>query len=493
MEKETQSTFLSITNKPLIIGLASGLPALLHYYSSNFTQVNSWSQFFFFFSFYVLSAVIILGIVALLLKFIKRNAYYRDQIFITLNLIWFLSLTLYSTIGLGKKRLLVIILVAVLLGFLLKKYINKIVGFQLILALIMLINFAPKLFKHLSYSQDWMQQPDGIETLTFKKKPNIYIIQPDGYVNASTLKHEPYKLDNSSFEDFLESNKFKIYQDFRSNYYSTLSSNASLFAMKHHYFFYPESKVNELYNARSVIAGDNPVVSLFKKNDYKTFLLLQKNYLLVNRPKIMYDYCNVNYSDMSFITRGFGQNHNTLEILPSLIESNKNTSNFYFIEQISPAHIASSKSYSQGKEKERKDYLERLQKTNTWLKEITSLINNKDPEALIVIVADHGGFVGFDATEESRAKQEDSVLVNSIFSSLLAVKWPENDVPDFDYKLKTNVNLFRVISGYLSENESVLNHLEKNSSYNIIEKGADYGVYELINGKGETVFNKVKK
>lgn len=124
---------------------------------------------------------------------------------------------------------------------------------------------------------------------------------------------------------------------------------------------------------------------------------------------------------------------------------------------------------------------------------MTNLIISEDPEALIVLLTDHGGFVGFDTTEESRTKQKDSALVNSIFSSLLVIKWPENNVPSYDDKLKTNENLFRVISTYLSNKIAVLNHLEKDSSYNIIDSESDYGVYELIEEEGNSAFNKEEK
>jgi hypothetical protein len=72
----------------------------------------------------------------------------------------------------------------------------------------------------------------------------------------------------------------------------------------------------------------------------------------------------------------------------------------------------------------------------------------------------------------------------------LAIKWPENNAPDFDTKLKTNVNLFRVLFSYLADNTSYLKALEVDKSYTIIKDGAPAGIYEVINENGEVVFNK---
>ena len=48
--------------------------------------------------------------------------------------------------------------------------------------------------------------------------------------------------------------------------------------MKHHCYNYPINRVSELYNARNVIVGENPVLKVLKNNNYKTHLLLYKSY-----------------------------------------------------------------------------------------------------------------------------------------------------------------------------------------------------------------------
>ena len=138
---------------------------------------------------------------------------------------------------------------------------------------------------------------------------------------------------------------------------------------------------------------------------------------------------------------------------------------------------------------ERLKYLQQLKYTNDWLEEIIDLIQEKDKDALIIMIADHGGFVGMNYTLECKEKQENEDIIRSIFTSALAIKWP-GEAPEFDGELKTGVNLFRVLFSYLSEDESYLNELQEDSSFTIIEKGAPYGVYEYIDNNGNIVFNK---
>jgi hypothetical protein len=262
--------------------------------------------------------------------------------------------------------------------------------------------------------------------------------------------------------------------------------------MKHHQYNNPKPGTNEVYNSRDIIVGENPVISIFNKNNYKTSLILEKSYLLVNRPNLGYDYCNIDYSEVSYLARGFEVDKNVSDDLELAITNNTATNNFYFIEKIAPGHIPTYDWASIGKENGRLAYLKELQGANDWLKDLVERIEKHDKNSLIVIVADHGGFVGLDYTLQCKEKQTERDLVYTIFTSALAIKWP-NEAPSFDNQLKSNVNLFRVLFSYLGDDEQYLNNLQEDKSYSVIEKGAPYGVYELINEKGEVVFNKFSK
>ena len=266
-----------------------------------------------------------------------------------------------------------------------------------------------------------------------------------------------------------------------------------MFAMKHHYHNFPTSKIREVYNARDIIVGDNPVLRILKNNKYKTHLLLDKSYMLINRPDVFYDYCNIQANDLSYFSRGFQLSRDIFSDLKTLHHNSIEQPSFYFIEELSPSHVTNRKSPGNIADIEREKYLERLELTNIWLKNIIDYIEEKDPNSLIVIGADHGGFVGMNTTLEARSKLDDRDLIYSIFTAQLAIKWPDGLAPEYDTNLKTPVNLFRVLFSFLSDNQNFLNNLQEDKSYIQIETGAPFGVYEYINENGEVTFNKIVK
>ncbi|MBU2939662.1 hypothetical protein KO494_08940 [Lacinutrix sp. C3R15] len=477
---------------PIIAAVAAGLFPFVFYYSRNFTLINSWSQFLYFLVYFLVIPIVVFKLAYLLCNKISFFKPAKKFALPFLNFSWATYLLIHVSIGFRIKIIFISILLVLLATFLLYKYFNKVIVFQFVLAIVSAISFLNFFVFNVKNSQKWLVQPDAIEEVVFKKKPNIYLIQPDGYANISELNTGYYNFDNSQFETYLQNKDFKIYADYRSNYYSTLSSNSSLFAMKHHYHNAPVNKVTELYNARDVIVGENPVLKILKNNNYKTHLLLDKSYLLYNRPKLFYDTCNISLKELPFFSKWLAVNKDVLKDFKTNMSINKEANNFYFIEQMSPSHITNRREPGDIAKSEREKYLSKLEETNIWLKQIIDYISAKDKNSLIIIAADHGGFVGMNTTKESLVKSEERDLVYSIFTSQLAIKWPEN-TPEFDAKLKTPVNLFRILFSYLSENESYLENLQEDKSYTFIEKGAPFGVYELINEKGEVVFKELSK
>jgi hypothetical protein len=308
-------------------------------------------------------------------------------------------------------------------------------------------------------------------------------------VNFSELNKGYYEIDNSDFESYLRKNNFTYYNDFRSNYASTLSSNSATFAMKHHYYN-KESSLSESVNSRSILITKNSVLDIFKSNNYKTYFVTEKPYLLLSRPKMGYDRCNISYDDISYIGTGLGEPQDLMLPLKVYLESDKNSPKFFFIEFFNPGHITRRKIDSEGINEEKEHWKRSLNTANDKLKNIISLINKKDPDALIIIMADHGGYVGMKNTIEVYNKTEDRDLIYSIFSSSLAIKWPDNNSPEFDDNLKTAVNVFRVLFSYLGENEKYLQHLQSDDSYVIIRNGAPKGVYQYIDETGKVTFKK---
>jgi len=401
--------------------------------------------------------------------------------------LFLLKVCLYA--GLQKKLIVLIFVVSGVFAFFLYKYLRKIIILQLLLAVIGLFSVIPKVYGQLNYSSEWMKQPDDIENAVFVKKPNVYVIQPDGFVNFSELKKGYYNYDISEFENFLLDNNFVNYSDFRSNYASTLASNSATFMMKHHYYNRGTS-FSEAINARNVLISSNPTLDLFKKNGYITHFLAQKPYLLLNRPKMGYHKSNLSLDDVGYIGTGLGPQRDMMPHLKQFMEEDTDKPKFFFMEIFNPGHIHNQSTNSLGVEEERKKWLEGLDYACEQLVDFITQIKENDPNALIIIVADHGGFVGMEYSKQIYYKTQDRDKIYSIFSSQLSIHWPEGDSEGYDSSISTSINLFRVLFSYLAEDRTYLDHLQEDGSYVILNKDAPQGIYQYLDDDGKVVFNK---
>jgi hypothetical protein len=122
---------------------------------------------------------------------------------------------------------------------------------------------------------------------------------------------------------------------------------------------------------------------------------------------------------------------------------------------------------------------------------MVNLITEKDPEALIMIMADHGGFVGLDYTRQVYTKTSNPEIIYTTFGAMLAIKWPNGEAPTIDSHFKSCVNSFRILFSYLSEDNKYLKHLQEDGSYLILKDGTEAGVYKYIDDNGNIVFKKV--
>ena len=488
--QKTFSGFLNINKQnPILAAIAAGLYPILFYYTNNFTFINTWKHLGFFIVLFLFFPVVVFWLAYRLTRH-KRFLKVNERILPFLNILAFLifiQLCIYAKVYLFIT--LSIVIIAGIFAWFWQNHFQKIMVFQFLLAVLGVFYLVPVIVQQLSYSKEWIVQPDDIEQVVFKKRPNVYYIEPDGYTNFSELDRGYYNVDDSEFKNFLQENGFKLYPNFRSNYSSTLVSNSATFMMKHHYYN-NGFNFNESLDAREIIITKNAVLDAFKKNGYKTHYFAEWSYILANRPQMGYDVCNFDYGDISYLNSGFKEKHEVIPPLKKYITEDPNVPKFFFVEIFSPGHVPAHKNESEGVIKEKEKWVERLQESNKKLTEIINFINEKDPTALILIMADHGGYVGLEYMLETNIKTQERDKLYSALSSNLAIKWPNGEAPIFDSKLKTPVNTFRILFSYLSDNKEYLNHLQEDASYLIINEGAPKGVYKCIDANGEITFEK---
>ena len=109
----------------------------------------------------------------------------------------------------------------------------------------------------------------------------------------------------------------------------------------------------------------------------------------------------------------------------------------------------------------------------------------KDPNALIIILGDHGGYVGFDYTKQIKNKTLNRDLIYSAFSAQLSILWPSEKLKQSSAEIKSTVNVFRHVFSNLAEDPKYIKHLEPNESWNIVLDEEEKGIYKYIDENGQ--------
>lgn len=473
---------------PFLTIFVAGLYPFLHYFNSNLHISNTWKQVLYvsIISFVLPCALLIVSRYVVKLKPIKRFERYRLAF---LNLATLLVLIGFLVFNFKKKATVLMIIIAFVLALFLYKHIKKIVVLQILISLMSLVTLVPVVYFAINQDNDeWASVSDDMLKTKLELTPNIFVIQPDGYVNRSEINKSPYLYDNSSFDSYLAEMGFDYYDHFRSNYYSTTTSNSSMFAMQHNYYSNTFHKSLKTFNSNEAIVGKhNNVLNILNQNEYRTHLFTDNSFFLVDRKPMVFDYCNVEYSKVSWVDCG-PVHADIIEDFNATMDTLNTNKNFFFIEKTIPGHISYYKRNSLGKEGERLRYLERLEDTNEWLKTLINRINEFDENALIIIVADHGGFVGLDYTLEATERPMNELETISTFSSMLAIKWP-SQLANNTLEFKSTVNLFRTVFYGLSRQDEFKITLPNTSYIPMYENGkAEF--YECINANGNVVFKR---
>ena len=465
--KEKFNNFLNDSKDyPLLVGFIAGFYPMVFYCSNNYESINSYQHLLFFSFLFLLVPTIGTYILYKIFNyFSKLNPYKKHLLFVLLIEIMGILLSQVYYFTIKKKLLLGLFIILCFLSLKVYKKYKKVLLFIFLLSIIPFFKcIYIIIYKSSTDTTAWMKQSDSIESIKFKKKPNIYFIEPDGYTGEEIMLSLPYNYKNAMYT-WLENNSFTVYKNTRSNYPITLVSNASMFSMKHHYFGNNLFGEYEVENSRRIIVGNNPVISIFKNNNYKTFFITEVSYFQQNWADQNYDYFNIKNSEIPFFDKGFTMHKDVSSDFKNCLEINKHDQQpkFYFIQKLIPGHIHFD---GTGKKAERNLYLNHIEEANVWIKEMIDLINSRDSSAIILIASDHGGFVGLESDPQMFVEKDKS-LVKSIYSNLIAIKWNDIAHNQYDKKLKTNVNIFRILFSYLSEDKSLLNNLENDGSYNI--------------------------
>ena len=117
---------------------------------------------------------------------------------------------------------------------------------------------------------------------------------------------------------------------------------------------------------------------------------------------------------------------------------------------------------------------------------MVNYISEKDPTAIVILLADHGGWVGLGSYPEMFSTTNPD-QINSIYSTLAAVKWNGHLKQGMDSELRSNVNMFRILFSVLSDNSEFIKYMEDNSSYNLKNGTFSKSVQAVIDDEGNVI------
>ena len=450
---------------PLLVGLVCGFYPLVFYCSNNFWAVNSWQHLGYFLLFFIGIPILVFLALSAVFRMSKTVSRYKLQlVFVTIVMTVGTLMSWAMHLQMKKRILLVLFVISIFAAWKLYRHYKKLLVLILLMSAIPTVNCAIKIVEQ-QQSQEWTQLPDNIGQVSFGKTPNVYMIQPDGYVGRNMMAGELYHFDNP-FYGWLENEGFKVYDGFRSNYPASLTSNSAMFAMRQHRFGKALFPSIEMPHAREVLAGNNNAIQIFKNNGYATFFIVKDDYFQQNLPEQQFDYYNIDADKIPYFSNGKNLEADVFKDLKAAIDTAfTDRPRFFFVEELMPHHVY----FSDSKEAERDSYIEKIKQANVWLEKTITYISENDPDAIIIILADHGGWVGLGSYEEMFSTR-DPDQIKSVYSTLAAIKWNGYLSQGFDEGLTTNVNVFRVLFSILAENSDYLKYLEDNSSY-ILENG----------------------
>jgi hypothetical protein len=324
------------------------------------------------------------------------------------------------------------------------------------------------------------------DQVRFSKKPNVYLIVPDGYPNAEALK-AVFNLDATNFYEHIKLSGFRIHPSNFSNYMHTLASISSLLGMDHHYYRGGIGNMDLLDARKFIVSKQNPVTHIFRNNGYQIHYVHDTQWLFTSGCYVDSCWPMDFWSELNEIELLVPPNLKSIPLLARVTEaitarrvskddeqtrsefmqralehidlmSEQHIPHFTYMHIQEPGHSFPGEQTSEQLTSFRKDYVKQIQIANDELLSIVSHILTHDPSALIIVNADHGawGYGSFNFTKKEILEgTSDDLMALDHLGALLALRWPDS-APQCDKDLRTNVNVFRCIFSYMSESEDIM-------------------------------------
>ena len=473
-----------------LIGFLAGFYASAFHISNNMTMLTAPSIVLMFFCFTIPPIVLIAAVAFSLKAFGKSN--YSATVSVALSLIYLLlvlrpalleidsinfllSLVRIDSGSVIDTSLYVVLssIPAVVVAFIFRDNSKM---FAIILGTMIVAIFGMKVGTHVLSSNvtpetgknwaNWVKYKD----ISLEKKPNIFFIISDAYSSLAFIYEQ--KIDITSFRQFLTDHNFSLYEEVFSSYQQTLNSVPVILNMEHHYYSISVSvDFAEVENsARIISGGDNNFFHILNSNGYRTHNIHQGTYLLLQGSNADYSYPKIgtyvgfksvfgSIFKRDFLTKKDKSSANfsvekVYDEAITHIPDDKSTSSIQYIHLWGPNHSQRELDGKCDEQKELEKYAGRIKETNVILKKLLASIIDKDPDAVIILIGDHGAYI------KNKCQRYDTITtleqLRDRIGILCAIRWPISYDGRYDSKIKTSVNLLRYVLASLAKNETAI-------------------------------------
>ncbi len=325
--------------------------------------------------------------------------------------------------------------------------------------------------------------------IELRQKPNVYLFVLESYHSLPIL-NEVYNVDTSELEGFLKNNNFIIYDNAYSNSPGTLPTFSDLLAMQPLNDF-SRGNMDVLVPIRDLIGGgeNNFVMKTFKQNGYFVeaqyfgaaayYMFAQGPYLdKVDKDPEIWDSISplVPRQDkwLRFFTTTKKDKPQTLEqAIQNALSSKDQLQPFFLLIKTDANHSPSDGTYSWEMAEDwvkAGSYRQMFLSSQVVLARAVQQIITNDPNAVIVLMGDHGAwrYRDFLSPRIDNDKEIDRLclernvtrqnLANDYFSIFMAIRMPGKN-GEISHNLPMSpINLFWHVFAELSEDPSLLKH-----------------------------------
>jgi len=334
------------------------------------------------------------------------------------------------------------------------------------------------------------QIPPALQNLELREAPNIYLFVYDGMPNPRVFREQSLPLE--PMQELFDKYGFKVYEDTYTLGNESLNSMAMTLNISADKYA-SQSKMQDIYSGNSV---SNLVLRAL---GYTSHNLLENyftgTYAMVNADLITEYFPPKELSDVQsdfFLTllRGVLQGEfrfDTKGIMAAdryteadrqnrkheLIRDGKTPK--FVVDQVSkPSHSQNS-----GKclPNETELWIERYRQSLEYLERDLEALHEYDPNAIAIIIGDHGPSLLGDCYVLQNYKREDitAELIWDRIGTMIAVHWPDPEkAAKYDQKLTLNQDLFAVIFAYMADDPTPLKLLPDRtfSGYGLLTRPA---------------------